>query len=552
MEYQVDGTAIDPAELQTGEWETVLRLRNQYRPATTKNPSQQSDDRFAQKKPSGGDGRPVAGESRAAPPRLRRAPLPRLPSGDLKVVVRPRGGLDVTSETPRKLLTAICAITEIPLQEALAQDQLRLHPTNNTFTISTPVEDRARAYAHITSIPIGTSSADVTAYLAPPDDAVRGVIHMAHSGESHAEILEGLVPFNRGLPIIDARPLGKKGSIIITFATGPVPKAIRFWAGIHTCFPHRPKLETCYNCRRIGHRQDVCPAPASGCCHNCGDRHTPTEPPTCPPKCIVCEGEHHTGNVQCKYRYARPPPPTIQPADGRQSRPRKKQPAHPKSSRSASATRSASRDRNVKPLKELSWADRAKKLPPVVTQKTPASKDGELRALREEVSRLAALTQHSLVPPTPSLLTSPPAPKTQINTASPEPPPSKKQRTTPTAPTDVDSKLKELSDQFDKKLQDLEIRLESKFHNLIGDLTTKLEARMERCMESILQRMVDLLESRLTQLPPLATLTQLPPLATPLPEAAQHTAMQPHVPIDARLPPVIHPATLQYGGTGQQ
>ncbi|KAL1466323.1 hypothetical protein MTO96_042818 [Rhipicephalus appendiculatus] len=221
------------------------------------------------------------------PRRLRRTPLPQLPRGDFKVVVRPHGGWDVTKQTPRTLITAISTATEVSLQEALTQDQLRLHPTNNTFTLSTPVEDRARVYAQLTSIPLGGSRIDVTAYLAPPDDAVRCIIHMAYNDETHREILEGLVPYNPDLPIIDARPFGKKRSLLITLATGPLPKAIRFWAGIHTCFPHRPKVEACYNCRRIGHRQDVCPAPASGSCHNCGDHHVPTEPPTCSPKCIV-------------------------------------------------------------------------------------------------------------------------------------------------------------------------------------------------------------------------------------------------------------------------
>ncbi|KAL1435664.1 hypothetical protein MTO96_010960 [Rhipicephalus appendiculatus] len=176
----------------------------------------------------------------------------------------------------------------------------------------------------------------------------------------------------------------KKRSLLITLATGPLPKAIRFWAGIHTCFPHRPKVEACYNCRRIGHRQDVCPAPASGSCHNCGDHHVPTEPPTCSPKCIVCGDGHHTGNVECKYRYARRPPRTTQLAAGHQSRSQKKeQPGSRQPSRSAS--RSASRDRSHKPRQDLTWADRARKSPPAPAQQTKNhNNDGELRALREE------------------------------------------------------------------------------------------------------------------------------------------------------------------------
>ncbi|KAH8029243.1 hypothetical protein HPB51_024288 [Rhipicephalus microplus] len=558
MEYHVDGTDIDATELGNGEWETVLRLRKKYRPATADNCVQRPASLIGQLEISGSDGRRTVGESQdgtptpsrpsppPAPPRhLRRAPLPQLPRGDFKVVVRPRGGLDVTKQTPRTLLTAISSTTAVSLQEALAQDQLRLHPTNNTFTLSTPVEARARAYAELTSISLGASRTDVTAYLAPPDDAVRCIIHMAYNDEPHREILEGLLPYNPDLPIIDARPFGKKRSLLITLATGPLPKAIRFWAGIHTCFPYRPKVEACYNCRRIGHRQDVCPAPASGRCHNCGDQHVPTEPPTCPPKCIVCGDGHHTGNVECKYRYARRPPHTTQLAAGHQSRSQeKKQPVPQKPSRNAS--RSTSRDRSLKPKQDLTWADRAQKSPPAPVQQTSNhNNDAELRALREEVSRLKAITQRSLTPPTPSLIPSPPTTQTHANIP-PHPPPSKKQRTDPPTPTsgsiDINAKLKNLSDQFDMKLQELESRIESKFNALISDITTKLEARIEQCMETILQRMVCLLETRLTQ---------LPPLATPFPLTEQRADTDPHTSINESLTPLIHPPTLHYGSAGQ-
>ncbi|KAH7978326.1 hypothetical protein HPB49_005196 [Dermacentor silvarum] len=516
MNYQVVGTEIDPAEVQNGEWETILRLRNRYRPATASQSPQHSAGLLPE--PNDGDGRPTEKSRHATPlTRFRRAPLPQLPRGDLKVVVRPRGGFDVSKETPRRLFTAICAATKIPLQEALAQDQVRLHPANNTFTISTPVEARARTYAQITSITIGTNSTDATAYLAPPDDAVRGVIHMAHSAVNNYHFRHWTSA--QSYPLLGGcshmfSPSTQNGDML------QLP-------------PHRTP-------------PDVCPAPASGCCHNCGETHTPTDPPTCPPKCIVCGDGHHTGNIQCKYRYARPQPRTTQPATGHQSRTREQTPAPRKSSRSASSARSASRDRSNKPRQDLTWADRVRKSPPASTQKIPDHNEGELRALREEVSRLTALTQRSLASPTLSLSTSPPT-LTQTNTAPPQSPPSKKQRITPSPPasglTDVDSKLKELSDQFDKKLKNLEIRLESNFNALLSDLTTKLETHIERCMESILQKMVGLLEARLTQ---------LPPLSTPLLPTAQPTAIEPHIPIDTRLAPLIHPPTLQYGGTGQQ
>ncbi|KAL1472287.1 hypothetical protein MTO96_039439 [Rhipicephalus appendiculatus] len=48
-------------------------------------------------------------------------------------------------------------------KEALAQDQLRLHPASITFALSTTVESRALAYAQLTSIPLGGSRTDATA-----------------------------------------------------------------------------------------------------------------------------------------------------------------------------------------------------------------------------------------------------------------------------------------------------------------------------------------------------------------------------------------------------
>ncbi|KAL1467433.1 hypothetical protein MTO96_042185 [Rhipicephalus appendiculatus] len=168
MEYRVQGTDIDLTELGKGEWETILRLRKKYHPPTA-DKSLHSTGLIGRMECSGSDGRRTAGESqdgtptpsRPSPPpppprRLRRTPLPQLPRGDFKVVDRPRGGLDVTKQTPRTLLTAISSATEVSLQETLAQTQLRLHPTNNTFTLSSPVEDRARAYlcpTHFYSFP---------------------------------------------------------------------------------------------------------------------------------------------------------------------------------------------------------------------------------------------------------------------------------------------------------------------------------------------------------------------------------------------------------------
>ncbi|KAH7970321.1 hypothetical protein HPB49_003766 [Dermacentor silvarum] len=243
MNYQVVGTEIDPAEVQNGEWETILRLRNRYRPATA---SQSFGFLFRNSMSPTLQGcyRNPTTATAARNPDMRRnrrvcdARLSRNSRGETSrfdhaaVSTYPR-------KTPRRLFTAKCGATKIPLREALAQ--VRLHPANNTFTISTPVEARARTYAQITSITIGTNSTDATAYIAPPDDAVRGVIYRAHSGESHAEIINELVPFKPELPIIDARSFGKSGQSLSLSPLDLCRKLSAFGRVFTHVFPIDPK-----------------------------------------------------------------------------------------------------------------------------------------------------------------------------------------------------------------------------------------------------------------------------------------------------------------------
>ncbi|KAG0427831.1 hypothetical protein HPB47_025118 [Ixodes persulcatus] len=83
--------------------------------------------------------------------RSRRPPLPRLPEDDRKVVVRP-SNLNLRMTTPGQLLKAICEQLNLPPQEIFAKDRLRINPYNNTFTISTPVKERADAYRSLPGV----------------------------------------------------------------------------------------------------------------------------------------------------------------------------------------------------------------------------------------------------------------------------------------------------------------------------------------------------------------------------------------------------------------
>ncbi|KAG0420647.1 hypothetical protein HPB47_003369 [Ixodes persulcatus] len=100
--------------------------------------------------------------------------------------------------------------------------------------------------------------------------------------------------------------MGRSRAAVITFEGTKPPKEMIFQAGLFTCHPFKERVETCLNCRRVGHRADVCYRPKSQRCHRCGEEHPPPEegePPNCEAKCIICERPHATGSRNCKHRF---------------------------------------------------------------------------------------------------------------------------------------------------------------------------------------------------------------------------------------------------------
>ncbi|KAH7974994.1 hypothetical protein HPB49_022524 [Dermacentor silvarum] len=68
--------------------------------------------------------------------------------------------------------------------------------------------------------------------------------------------------------------------------------------------------DACTNCRKPGHRYDVCPLSKTGLCLRCGEKHETQEDP-CKPKCILCGGDHLTGTGSCKARTPQPRRETV-------------------------------------------------------------------------------------------------------------------------------------------------------------------------------------------------------------------------------------------------
>ncbi|KAL1474250.1 hypothetical protein MTO96_038128 [Rhipicephalus appendiculatus] len=99
--------------------------------------------------------------------------MPQLPKDDLRVIVRPRNGLDMRHVSQIKFAFALAKAADLGKEE-IAEDVVCPNFMQNIAVVSTPKEKNARAYASISSVAIGSVEYEVNAYIAAPDDTCKG------------------------------------------------------------------------------------------------------------------------------------------------------------------------------------------------------------------------------------------------------------------------------------------------------------------------------------------------------------------------------------------
>ncbi|KAH7980193.1 hypothetical protein HPB49_013729 [Dermacentor silvarum] len=179
----------------------------------------------------------------------------------------PGGGLDLRTTTNGALLQILCTLATIDYATARTADRVRINPYNNSLTISTPSEPRARLYLRVSELRLGPTSYPLRAYMAAPDNALRGIIYNAVDSQTQDEIVQDLQAMNVNTPyaIADARQMGRSQSILITFVgTTTLPSAIVFNCGIYRCHPPNPPSVTA--AARLTRQSSPRPAsPAASC-----------------------------------------------------------------------------------------------------------------------------------------------------------------------------------------------------------------------------------------------------------------------------------------------
>ncbi|KAH8019480.1 hypothetical protein HPB51_019773 [Rhipicephalus microplus] len=227
----------------------------------------------------------TAKSSRSSSAKKRRGPTP-LPKEDIKVIPRPHKGLTVKNIFGLEL--SIAVIKACRNSFGGESFLLRVHPGSNIIILSTPHEQVPGRLREINQLKIRGRIHPFNAYVADPEDVLRGIVHGLPPGTTQVDLMANLRIRTQGVKIERARMLGSWMSAIITFTGDVLPRCVYFMGAEAICYPYKPTVQVRKICRSTGHRTDVCPTPNANVCSKCGTCD-PTQGHECALNCAICE-----------------------------------------------------------------------------------------------------------------------------------------------------------------------------------------------------------------------------------------------------------------------
>ncbi|KAH7933851.1 hypothetical protein HPB49_018182 [Dermacentor silvarum] len=299
MDSQDDGDDLAPEGFgKDSGWITVAKRR------VCKNAAARLCANSSAADPDGQDTLPSRNRYKDAKSKiLRGSKMPPLSKDEMKIVVRPRGGLSITKAGPTVVAEAIWAATGISTTER-EWDTMCPNPMQNVMVISTSSHEHAVCYTAVENITVAGQQHEVNAYVAAPHATCKGVVRRIAIEDGPEVIYRKIV--NRRNPLaLGAKRIKDTGTVVVLFEGYKVPNYVAYGGTLIRCTLFRKQMDVCYTCGRLGHRSDVCPSPEEVVCRGCGVTN-PDEQHSCDPKCKLCGEAHLTAAKECKKRFQMP------------------------------------------------------------------------------------------------------------------------------------------------------------------------------------------------------------------------------------------------------
>ncbi|KAK8759081.1 hypothetical protein V5799_003287, partial [Amblyomma americanum] len=223
--------------------------------------------------------------------------MPRLPKEEIKIVVRPKGGLDIVKVGAPTVTAGIFAAADITGDES-SKDTVCPNSHQNILVVSTPTGANVDSYAKLPQIHIQGKQHEDNAYETAPDNITKGVIRGNPIEDGPRALDENIVNPRNPLALA-AKRIGTTTTVVIAFDGLKVTNLIGYGATLVRFTLYRKQIDICYKCGRLGHCMDVCPNPTNRICRGCGGRN-PDQGHQCSPKCNLCGGAHMTANKACR------------------------------------------------------------------------------------------------------------------------------------------------------------------------------------------------------------------------------------------------------------
>ncbi|KAH8029406.1 hypothetical protein HPB51_000205 [Rhipicephalus microplus] len=132
----------------------------------------------------------------------------------------------------------------------------------------------------------------------------KGIIRNIPLKYTHDRLMHALVNA-RNPSLAYAKRLGSTTTVILLYEGNRVLMWAYFNSIMIKVSLYRKQIDFCKECRRLGHRPDVCPRPTDKLCPACGAKNS-TRDHEYTPKCKLCGDAHHTADRTCRAKFKTP------------------------------------------------------------------------------------------------------------------------------------------------------------------------------------------------------------------------------------------------------